>query len=85
VADLLGDDHDLAVLREYALRHPQCFGDESSKQALLAVLDRRRDALQRRAIKLGRRLYKPSPKRFVATIERGWDKRAAARPEPVAG
>jgi CHAD domain-containing protein len=85
LADLLGDDHDLAVLRDYALRHPQCFEDESSKQALLGVLDRRRDALQRRALALGRELYAQSPKRFVAGIERGWRKRAGARPAPLAG
>jgi CHAD domain-containing protein len=84
VADLLGDDHDLAVLRDYAETHPQCFDDESSRRALLAVLDRRRDALQREALKRARKLYEPSPKRFVGTIERGWRKRAAARPEPLA-
>ena len=85
VANLLGDDHDLAVLRDYVERHPQAFVDESSKRAVLAVLDRRREALQRDALKLGGRLYEPSPKRFVGRIERGWRKRAAARPEPLAG
>jgi CHAD domain-containing protein len=85
VADLLGDDHDLAVLRDYAQTHPQCFEDEDARRALLAVLDRRRAVLQRRALKLGRRLYKPSPKRFVASIENGWNRRAAARPQSVAG
>jgi CHAD domain-containing protein len=85
LADLLGDDHDLAVLRDYVERHPQAFDDESTKRAVLAVLDRRREALQRDALKLGGRLYEPSPKRFVRRIERGWRKRAAARPEPLAG
>lgn len=85
LADLLGDDHDLAVLRDYVERHPQAFDDESSKRALLALIDRRRVALQRDALKLGARLYEPSPKRFVGRIERGWRKRAASRPEPLAG
>jgi CHAD domain-containing protein len=85
LADLLGDDHDLAVLREYVERHPQCFDDESSKQALLAVLDRRREALQRAALKLGGKLYAQPPKRFVGAIERGWRKRSAGRPAPLAG
>jgi hypothetical protein len=49
------------------------------------VLDRRRDVLRRRALKLGRRLYKRSPKRFVDSIERGWRKRADQRPKPLAG
>jgi CHAD domain-containing protein len=85
LADLLGDDHDLAVLRDYVERHPQAFDDESSQRAVLALIDRRRVALQRDALKLGGRLYAPSPKRFVGQIERGWRKRAAARPEPLAG
>jgi CHAD domain-containing protein len=85
LADLLGDDHDLAVLRAYAAGHPQSFADESARQALLTVLDRRRAALQRRAFKLGDELYDQAPKRFVAAIERGWRKRAAARPAPRAG
>ncbi|MGH2917994.1 MAG: CHAD domain-containing protein [Solirubrobacteraceae bacterium] len=85
VADLLGDDHDLAVLREYVERHPQCFEDDDRRQALLALIDRRRGALQRKALRQGRRLYKRSPKRFVADIERGWRKRAPEQPQPVAG
>lgn len=85
LADLLGDDHDLAVLRAYVVAHPQSFADESSKQALLTVLDRRRHALQRKALKLGAALYAQSPRRFVGGIERGWRKRADARPAPLAG
>lgn len=83
VADLLGDDHDLAVLREYVERHPQCF-DDDRRQSVLAIIDRRRDTLQRKALARGRRLYKRSPKRFVADIERDWHKRAGDRTRPIA-
>ncbi len=83
VADLLGDDHDLAILRDVVVAHPQCFDDESSQRALLAVLDRRREALQRDALQRGRKLTAAKPRRFVADIERGWRKRAAGRPEPL--
>ncbi|MDQ3676049.1 MAG: CHAD domain-containing protein [Actinomycetota bacterium] len=85
VSNLLGDDHDLAVLREYVERQPRSFEDDDRRQALLAVIDRRRGALQRKALKRGRRLYKRSPKAFVAKIERGWRKRVGERPPPVAG
>jgi CHAD domain-containing protein len=85
LADLLGDDHDLAVLRDYVERNPQAFDDDSSRGALLAVLDRRREALQRKALKLGAQVYDQSPKRFVRGIDRGWHKRAPKRPEPLAG
>ena len=81
VGDLLGDNHDLHVLREYVESHPQCFADEDARRALLAVIDHRAELLCKRALKRSRRLYEESPKRFVAKAERGWRKRAgAARP-----
>jgi CHAD domain-containing protein len=85
LADLLGDHHDLSVLRAYIEVHPQLFADPASRDALLAVLDRRRDALSRRALKRGRRLYKRPPKRFVAAVRRGWRKRVGTPPGAVAG
>jgi CHAD domain-containing protein len=77
LSDLLGDDHDLAELRRYAQTHPQCFADREALEALVAVIDRRREVLQRRALKLGAKLYSAKPKRFVTRIARAWDKRAA--------
>jgi hypothetical protein len=85
LADLLSDGHDLTLLRSYAETHPHCFEDAASKDALLAVIDRRSGALRDKALKRGRKLYEPSPKRFVKRIERGWHKRAAQRPRPLAG
>ncbi len=75
LADLLGDHHDLSVLHDYVEVHPQHFADAPTRSALLAVIDRRRDELSRRALKLGRRVYKRSPKRFVAEVKGGWRKR----------
>jgi CHAD domain-containing protein len=85
LADLLGDGNDLSMLRDYVQAHPQCFEDKASKQALLAVIDRRANKLRDKALKRGRELYKRPPKRFVQAIERGWRKRAADRPQPLAG
>jgi len=76
VGDLLGDNHDLYVLREYVLAHPQCFADEDAKQALLDVIDTRAALLCKRALKRGKRLYELSPKGFVRWVERGWNARA---------
>jgi CHAD domain-containing protein len=85
LSDRLGDDHDLVVLREYAEAHPEAFEDEASRGALIAVIDRRRLALQQEAFALARKVYGPPPKRFVGSIERGWHKRASAQPQPTAG
>jgi len=84
LANLLGDHHDLSVLRDYVEVHPQLFAGPAPRDALLVVVDRRRDTLRRRALKLGRRLYKRSPKRFVKTLERGWRKRVGAAQRSLA-
>lgn len=81
LASLIGDHHDLSVLREYVGANPQLFSDMGSRAALITVLDRRRDKLQRRALKLGRRLYEQPPKRFAKAVERGWRKRVGDRAE----
>jgi len=76
LADLLGDHHDLSVVRAYVEVHPHHFEDAPTRDAPLAVIDRRREVLCRRALKLGRGVYKRSPKRFAAGVERGWRTRA---------
>lgn len=54
LTDLLGDDHDLAVLRGVLEADPV---DGEAARTLTAVLDRRRAELQRAALPLGERLY----------------------------
>jgi CHAD domain-containing protein len=76
LSDLLGDDHDLAELRDYVATHRQCFDDRVAQEALVAVIHRRRRDLQRGALRLGAKLYRRSPKRFVGSIERGFNQRA---------
>jgi CHAD domain-containing protein len=76
LSDLLGDDHDLAELRKYAATHRQCFDDRVAQVALVAVIDRCRKDLQRGALSLGAKLYRRSPKRFIGSIERGFNQRA---------
>jgi CHAD domain-containing protein len=75
LSDLLGGDHDLAELRTYVVSHRTCFEDRATQMALVAVIDRRRKDLQRSALSLGAKLYRRSPKRFVGSIERRFDRR----------
>jgi CHAD domain-containing protein len=82
LADLLGDDHDLAQLCLSAGRHRDGFEDGASQSALIAVIAGRRDELQQYAFASGQRLYRLSPKRFIEAIERGW--RTRARPPAAA-
>jgi CHAD domain-containing protein len=72
LADFLGDDHDLAVLRERALRERETFPTAASHKALLALLDRCRAGLQAKALDLGQRLCEEQPAAFTARLGKYW-------------
>jgi CHAD domain-containing protein len=83
LAGVLGDHHDLSVLRDYVEAAPQLFSDMEARDTLLTAIDRRREVLQRRALKLGHRLYRRPAKRFVKGVARGWDKRVGTPPRAL--
>ncbi len=78
LADLLGDDHDLGVLRQTILRlAPDLAVDHD---ALIGLVDHRREQLQTEARYVGERLYAETPKAFGRRIARCWNAgRAQAR------
>ena len=55
LSELLGDDHDLAVLAETARDCP----------SILGAIARRHARLQHEALTLGKKLYAPAPRRFA--------------------
>jgi CHAD domain-containing protein len=72
LTELLGDDHDLAVLAarisdETAPLPPAVDADRA---ALLALVEHRSDALRAAATQLGHRIYAESPKAFVHRLAR---------------
>jgi len=72
LADCLGDDHDLAVLREQVATCSQAFPDGASQTVLLTLIDRRRAELQDKAIILGKHLYEERPKEFESRFGKYW-------------
>jgi CHAD domain-containing protein len=68
LSTLLGEDHDLAVLRETLAADPFSYGGHRVLKGVFVFIDRRRGDLQRQALALGRELYKSSPKDFTARI-----------------
>jgi CHAD domain-containing protein len=72
LADYLGDDHDLWVLREAAAKASADFPAPADLDALLALIDRRRAQLQNKAWLLGARLYEPKPRRLHARLGKYW-------------
>jgi hypothetical protein len=86
MGDLLGDDHDLAVLRRMLTDDPGRFGDEGDREVLLALIDRRRAELEQEAMVLGRRFSQDSPGDFTRRLRGYWKTwRGQSEPGPPDG
>jgi CHAD domain-containing protein len=70
LGDLLGSDHDLAVLRGRILTEPDTA--TAVRDALLDRIDGRRKKLQEQAVPLGRRLYLEKPARLTRRLGNLW-------------
>jgi len=71
LGDLLGDDHDLAVLRSMiVLDHGR---DGAETDGLIGeLIDRQREKLRAKAIASGELLYRETPKKFVRRLTAHW-------------
>ncbi len=66
LGELLGQEHDLALLANRARRDKPCFdGEQATRKDLLKLITRRRKRVRRRALRLGERLYRRSPQAFT--------------------
>jgi CHAD domain-containing protein len=67
LSDLIGEDHDLAVLQQTAERHHEHLS-EAERGALRELVERRRTELQRRALPRAERLYRRKPRAAVRRV-----------------
>jgi len=72
VEDVLGDDHDLAVLYERALEARESFDKGAAHEALLNLIMRCRAGMQQKALQLGLSLYEETPAVFSQRVEKLW-------------
>jgi CHAD domain-containing protein len=79
LADHLGDDHDLAVLAEWAKEHAGAAGGLYALQELNDVIELRRAELQAQAFALGERLYAERPGAFRRRFRGYWRSSRTAR------
>lgn len=71
LAELLGQEHDLATLSQRIREHRDLFkGEKRTRKALQQLIKKRRKRLRHKALKLGRKLYSESPDNFVRSIGR---------------
>lgn len=82
LGELLGEEHDLAVLSELVRGRPpagtaaRAAIPPRTRKRLLKLIKRRRARLRARALRLGARLYRRPPRRFVKRVRSSF---AAAR------
>jgi CHAD domain-containing protein len=72
LAGILGDDHDLAVLRERAVEAREVFPTATAHRTLIALIDKCRGGLQDKALRLGAALYREKPAAFTARLGEYW-------------
>lgn len=84
LSDLLGDDHNLAVLRKTLLDSADEFGSKRTLQTLLALIDRRSAELRTKAETLGKRVHADKPKQLGARFRKCWNAWKEEKQKPAA-
>lgn len=72
LADLLGNEHDLAVLSQTLAAEPKAFGSAKEVKTVQGLIETRREEIRAEARLLGLRLYADKPKRFSKRFEAYW-------------
>jgi len=73
LTDDLGDDHNLAVLRQALVDSPESFGTKRDVQAAIGLMDQRRAQLQTRAFSTGRRVFAESAESLGRRFAAYWE------------
>lgn len=71
LSEFLGDEHDLAMLRE-SIVSPSVRESVGKLKRLRSMIDQRRVILREEIRPLARRIYREKPKYFIARIEEHW-------------
>ncbi|MBD2231282.1 CHAD domain-containing protein [Phormidium tenue] len=73
LSELLGDGHDIAVLKHFLQHCPSEVAlSDTPSQVLVPLLVHRQDKLHRQAKNLGNKLYSEKPKTFIKRIHSYW-------------
>jgi CHAD domain-containing protein len=72
LGDLLGEEHDVAVLEQILLRRPDRYGGAPTTALVLGAIAKAHASLRRRALALGHRTFARAPGEFEDTVEHWW-------------
>jgi CHAD domain-containing protein len=74
LAEALGEDHDLAVLREHLSRTADDLGGIERLASLFALIDTRQAELRGAAAELGEEVYAEKPRAYLERLGKCWKK-----------
>ncbi|HEY9772045.1 MAG TPA: CHAD domain-containing protein [Coleofasciculaceae cyanobacterium] len=72
LSNYLGEDHDLAVLKEFVSSQPKRFDRDRELDFLIPLIERRQKELRTAAISLGKKIYTEKPKNFARRLGNYW-------------
>jgi len=72
MGELLGDDHDLVVMRQELTRDPPPVAGDGERELLLALIDRRRAELEQDGLVLGERFFQDKPRELTRQLKWYW-------------
>jgi CHAD domain-containing protein len=70
LSNLIGEDHDLAILGQRAGERRDRFAGETAVGELVRLIEHRRDELRREAMEIGRRLFAKKPSKLVRPLKK---------------
>ena len=83
LSDLIGDDHDLAVLSRQANHRPDWLADEREAAVLQALIARRRRRIQHEAVERAQRIFVAKPQKLAGPIRRARVDTLTSRTSPA--
>ncbi|MBU1192246.1 MAG: CHAD domain-containing protein [Gammaproteobacteria bacterium] len=72
LSDLLGDEHDLAVLSDTLKDEGALFSSPEQMASIIAVITQQRTQLQQQCLPLGKRLFAEKPKHLARRLHAYW-------------
>jgi len=69
----LGNDHNLAVLRDMLLADPESYGAPEEIELMFDLIDRYQKELREQAVSLAERIYEEKPAEFTRRMHHLWD------------
>lgn len=85
LAEMLGDDHDLAVLQATIAAEPELFDADADRRACAALVRARSDELRDAARSLGERVFAEKPRRLARRWKaywKVWREKRTGKPRP---